>query len=526
MAATESRTGFRLPWSTEDKATDQPADASQDADRPADAEATDAHAADEAPTAAVAVTEPSEAQSESVAPSPAEPPADDGHHEEASVHPTASPASTPRPADGAPKKPTKFLADLTRAMQAAAESSRASTMEQFQGEAKAHIEEVHARSADEATELRKSADEDIVEIRDWSKAELARIREETDRKITQRKADLDVELEEHAARIEQKIELVQKRVATFEAEMDRFFERLLTEDDPAEFAAMAENLPEPPPFDFDLDADLPVHAAAVETPAPGPVAAIAVAEAAPAAAEAATSDAETTEPAPTAEAGTEPVADGGSVIGQAEGTDEGFAVQDDPAAVEAAMKAIEAAYKAAEDGSRTDAKAEPATESDDAASSPSDEPDPRLAALGLEPDLGAAEAEAAEAAAATTDDEIPTIDDDALAARLAGLVPEGGSAPAPRAPAPKAAATSQVVVTGLVSVASIASFKRHLGRLAGVQSVGVSSGPDGEFVFKVAHGADVSLADAIPSLPGFEARVTGTGDGVVNVSARDPESEA
>ncbi len=65
------------------------------------------------------------------------------------------------------------------------------------------------------------------------------------------------------------------------------------------------------------------------------------------------------------------------------------------------------------------------------------------------------------------DDEIPTIGDDALAARLAGLVPEGSPAPAPRAATPKAAATSQVVVTGLVSVASIASFKRHLGRVSG-----------------------------------------------------------
>ncbi len=523
MATTESRTGFRLPWSSEDKATDQPGDASQDADRPAGADATEVHAANEAPTAAVAVTEPRpEAPSEPVEPNPSEPPAEAGHHEEASVHPTTSPAHAPRPADGAPKKPTKFLADLTRAMQAAAEASRASTMEQFQGEAKAHIEEVHARSADEATELRKSADEDIVEIRDWSKAELARIREETDRKITQRKADLDVELEEHAARIEQKIELVQKRVAAFETEMDRFFERLLTEDDPAEFAAMAENLPEPPPFDFDLGVDLPVRASAVEASEPTPVAATA-------AAEPETIEPETVEPAATADAetGTETVAETESAIGQAEG-DEGFAVQDDPAAVEAAMKAIEEAYKAAEDGSRTDAPAEPAAASGEANSeaSPADEPDPRLTALGLQPDLGAAEAEAAAAAAATTDDEIPTIDDDALAARLAGLVPEGGPAPAPRAPAPKAAATSQVVVTGLVSVASIASFKRHLGRLAGVQSVGVSSGPDGEFVFKVAHGADVSLPDAIPSLPGFEARVTSTGDGVVNVSARDPESEA
>ena len=35
----------------------------------------------------------------------------------------------------------------------------------------------------------------------------------------------------------------------------------------------------------------------------------------------------------------------------------------------------------------------------------------------------------------------------------------------------------------------------------GVQSVGVSSGPDGEFVFAVNHAADVVLRDAIPSLP-------------------------
>jgi hypothetical protein len=186
------------------------------------------------------------------------------------------------------------------------------------------------------------------------------------------------------------------------------------------------------------------------------------------------------------------------------------------------MAAIEAAYKAAESEGGPRAEAETETGTETPSETGAEVADPRLAALGLSPDLGAAEAEAAAAA----DEEIPTIDDDALAARLAGLVPPSGSTqPTPRPVAPKAAATSQVVVTGLVSVASIASFKRHLGRVAGVQSVGVSSGPDGEFVFKVAHGADVNLPDAIPTLPGFEARVTGTGDGVVNVSARDPESE-
>jgi len=85
--------------------------------------------------------------------------------------------------------------------------------------------------------------------------------------------------------------------------------------------------------------------------------------------------------------------------------------------------------------------------------------------------------------------------------------------------------TTQVVVTGLVSVASIASFKRHLGRLAGVLTVGVASGPSGEFVFNVTHRPDVSFKDVIPSMPGFAARVTGTGDGVVSVTARDPEAE-
>jgi hypothetical protein len=138
-------------------------------------------------------------------------------------------------------------------------------------------------------------------------------------------------------------------------------------------------------------------------------------------------------------------------------------------------------------------------------------------------DFDSAEAEAAAAARTAVAEEIPTIGDDALAARLAGLVPAAadGSGTAPAEPH-----ATQVVVVGLVSVASIASFKRHLGRLAGVQSVGVSSGPDGEFVFAVHHAPDVVLRDVIPSLPGFQARVTGGAEGTIQVTARDPESEA
>ena len=61
-------------------------------------------------------------------------------------------------------------------------------------------------------------------------------------------------------------------------------------------------------------------------------------------------------------------------------------------------------------------------------------------------------------------DDIPVIGDEALAARLADVLPGGSENGAAETQ------TTQVVVTGLVSVASIASFKRHLGRLTGVET--------------------------------------------------------
>ena len=111
-------------------------------------------------------------------------------------------------------------------------------------------------------------------------------------------------------------------------------------------------------------------------------------------------------------------------------------------------------------------------------------------------------------------------DTESFADRLASLMPGHGDAAGGAEER-----TTQVIVGGLVSVASIASFKRHLGRLQGVTAVAVASGPEGEFVFNVTHRADLSFRDAIPTMPGFAARVTGSGDGIVNVTARDPEAE-
>ncbi|HEY7936937.1 MAG TPA: hypothetical protein VID26_07380 [Candidatus Limnocylindrales bacterium] len=489
MATTESRTGFRLPWSSEERSDKAPVDRTAEApttDEPADAVTGATSAAPEAidETAALSpeaigaesAAEPTEAtESDQTI-------ASDSSAKEASVESTATAPAAPAPSrstsdPSVARKPTKFVLDLTRAMQAAAEESRAQTMSQFQADAKTFIEGIHSRSAVEATDLRKRSDDDIAGIQEWSKAEIARIREETQGKIAERKLGLERELEEHAGQIEYEIDRVQSRVAGFELEMERFFEQLVTEADPTQIAVMAQTLPEPPSF----DASVPWQpsAALAELIGDTPVAA-------------SSSPAETEPEAP--------------AEGAAEVVDS-----------EAAMAAIEAAHQAAEV-----TEGEATTEQAAGGETATDENDPRLAALGLAPNFDAAEAEAA-AEATTADDEIPTMGDDALAARLAGLVPPEGETEARPARA-ASEQTSKVVVSGLVSVASIASFKRHLGRVSGVQSVGVSSGPDGEFVFTVHHDDAVNLSEVVPGLPGFRARVTNAADGVVSVTAHDPES--
>jgi len=339
-------------------------------------------------------------------------------------------AGTSRAATAGPRKPSKFLADLTRAMQTAAESARQETLARLESDAKAYVEGIHARSVDGATDLRRRADDDVAAVREWSKAEVARIREETETRIAARKQGLESEIEQHGAQIERRVEIVQGRVAVFEAEMATFFDGLLAEEDPSRFASLAENLPEPPSFD-DVDE--------IEA------------------------DAATAEP-------------------------------------ETAMAAIQSAAEAA------------AADADSGDS-----------VLGTPPDFAAAEAEAEALAGVGADDEVevPVIGDAELAARLADLVPGDETASDRAEPT-----TTRVVVTGLVSVASIASFKRHLGRLDAVRSVAVSSGPEGDFVFKVVHGAAAQLGEGIPALSGFRARVTGTAEGVIDVAARDPDPEA
>jgi hypothetical protein len=537
MAQTDQRPGgFRLPWSSDQRSTAEQtvtdgepdaAPAMTDTDMSDRGATGQMHNSDDDTTTGIVA----DAQTETAGTEAAEQSSTETYNVPAETA-TATPAST----GPARRQPSKFMADLTKAMLAAAESQRTMTLTQLQTDAKGYTEDIHGRSAELASDLRKRADDDVASIRDWQKAEIARVKEETDQRISARKAGLETQLEHHAAIIEQAIDKVQGQVTSFETEMASFFELLVVESDPTRFAAMAENLPEPPPFEglaIGIDEIMAQAAAAVAIVAPKPE----VEEAPEAEAVAETVEAEASAGTLEAEAVAETV-DVESVGAEAHDS-AGDGGPRTEAEREAAMSAIAAAFEAAAQAEADASRAEAAAERAETAAADGEhgeategsaegegetETDPRLEALS-QSGFDAAEAEAAAGAVSEEQEEIADIGEDALSKRLGTLVPEGVRYPERQASKSGPSSTTQVVVVGLVSVASIASFKRHLGRATGVQSVGVSSGPDGEFVFAVAHGADVSLRDMIPSLPGFQARVTNSGDGVINVTARDPESE-
>jgi enamine deaminase RidA (YjgF/YER057c/UK114 family) len=559
MATTDTRSGFRLPWSTDrsasreataDPAESTPAEAGLDPEPGVASDVVDDHETTQDATGdavrseqeePVTILAPETATTHAHVGSAPAPEATDETPAETSVPEAVAPAQlvAAEPA----RRPTKFLADLTRAMQAAAEQARTATIEQYQADGTAVIEEIHATSANTVGELRRRADDDVAGIKDWSKAEIARIREETEQGIAARREQLEGQLERHAALVEHEIERVRGQLAAFQEAMGRFFDDLAGEEDPARFAARAANLPEPPQFDpTDADAvaallaEPGIGAPALAAPvAPEPEAVVEAPEAPTAAEELAAESEAVVADAPAAEA--EPY-DREAALAAIQAAAEAAAASDaaeaevvespaeaqaeetagEPAQVEAVAEAeveVDAVAEAeVEAASVGDGEAVPADQDSDPFST---ELDPRLAMLGLEPDFAAAAEVAAAEAAAADADAVPEIGGDALAARLSGLVPDATSAE------PAQLVTTQVVTSGLVSVASIASFKRHLGRLDGVGHVGVSSGPDGEFVFAVQHEPSTSLRDLVPTIPGFGARVTDAGDGVVHVSAQDPQ---
>jgi hypothetical protein len=487
MSQTETKPGFRLPWTGERADADASTDGSEGT--AAEAGSTDAEASLATGTDAPAQADGSTGTAEATA------------TEEPGTNDMIDATAT---ATG--RRPTKFMADLSKAMQTAAEASRDETMTRFTADAKVAVEDIRAKSAEEAASLRRQADDDVAAVREWSKSEIARIREETDTRIATRKQALDGEMDDFAHVIETRVQRVNTAVSEYETEMAEFFERLLGEQDPTRIATMAQAMPDPP--------DLSAIAASITEAAPV-VEAAETAEAtygeaetagdtagetgetADATAETASHEAsaevegEASADAPTDE--TTPVAEGeAEMIGAAEGE----ANQDAPA------------YENAE---ATGDTGETATSETPEISDGSEMP---------APDFAAAEAEAAAMSSGLdADDGLSML----AAARLDALTEAPGVENAERSNGSEKI-TTRVVVRGLVSVASIATFKRTLGRVQGVAAIGVASGPDGEFVFTVSHDSSLNLVEAITGLPGFDARISSETPGNIEVAAHDPDT--
>ncbi|MEX1170360.1 MAG: hypothetical protein WEE50_09490 [Chloroflexota bacterium] len=315
------------------------------------------------------------------------------------------------------RRATKFMAELSRAMQAAVENARTETMARFEVEAKSVVDEIHAGATNEAAELRSKADGDVAAIRDWSKSEIARVREETESRISARKAALDDEMVEHAGTIEARTERIAVVVAAYEAELAAFFERLNAEEDPTRIATMAESMPEPPSL---------------------------------------------TDVAASVSSASEPSAERlARVFSPSEGGHGSTGVDFAAAEVEAASFTAD---------------------------------------LESEEELTPPDAE--QLANAAVEEPLPAIED---------------------APAAEHGST-RLVVSGLVSVANIANFKRSLGRLAGVTNIAVASGRDGDFAFTVGHSLGSALSASVQTLPGFDIEITGEHDDAIVVTAKDRET--
>lgn len=493
MASTEPRAGFRPPWAL-----------NVDSD-----ESTDA-----AP-----VTGTAEGTAEDPAPA------------ESSVSEAAAGSSS------GTSTPTKFQVDLARAMRAAAETARQESIERLAAESKVRVEAIRASSADAATELRQRADDDIAEIRDWSKGELARIRTETDAKISDRKSWLATEIEAHEESIEVLVSAVTSRVSAFEAELEAFFGRLAAEEDPTRIAMLAQALPDVP----SLDDDAVIEAAGSAADA---VATSAIETSAPTAADDLSAsddpvDAEVTSGMsdPVVEA-TSQFEETGQL--EAEATAEGTS----ESTIETEASGSTDPWADAPGWGRPVGSTPDVTDHADA-SEPFAAVERRLAAFGLE----AGSAEPAAAVEPTTDvvagEEIGVTEGaaevvtEAQAAHDAVAVSdpvsfdlvaeafvsdEAAAVTESSADAAAAPTETSVVVDGLISVASIAGFKRSLSRFDGVHSVTVSSGPDGEFIFAVRHDATTALETALPTMPGYGARVTASEAGQISVSAHDAEN--
>jgi hypothetical protein len=371
----------------------------------------------------------------------------------------AAPAAAAKPASDEPAAPAEssdeFMRDLVAAMRAVAEEARHAGVTELKAKADVQVKTLEADAEKRRAELSRASDEDIAGIGKWAESEADRIKQEAEQKIVARKARLDQELAADGSRTEAEAKAVRDRVAAYEAELAAYHAQLSQINDPAAFAAAAKRLPKPPA--------LGGSAAAASIPAP-------------------------TE-APASES-------------------------TDAAAGEAATNGVSADPDATNADALASRLAEldatlPKVEAEGAAAAPADSAEPTAA---TQPEPAAPEsapAEPAPAASASSDAPAP-----------AAAEPAAADAPARAAPAATGVdpAVTEVVVKGLGSFGAITGFRQSLSGVDGIESVALSLGQTGEFVFRATHAPGFDVRSAIAALEGDGAKIEERPEGGLRVT--------
>jgi len=139
-----------------------------------------------------------------------------------------------------------FLAELTRAMQAAAERQREEIATVIDDDAAGQVEIARKRGAAEAGELRRAAERDVDGIQAWAAQETERIRREANQRTDERRKELEAHLAKHESIIDCEVVGVGVAVKDYRSTLDEFFAQLRGADSPSELARLAGSLPPPP----------------------------------------------------------------------------------------------------------------------------------------------------------------------------------------------------------------------------------------------------------------------------------------
>jgi hypothetical protein len=202
-----------------------------------------------APESAIGVAEPLGEEPETTDAESIEPPGEaslsdaDAATAEAAAAAAAATATAESSDEG-----SEFMAELVRAMQAAAGLERARIGEDIDRRRQQQIDEVQARKAAEADRMRELAAEDVQAIEAWVEVETARIQLERERRATAVQEDLETSLAEHSTKIDREIETLDRAISIYRAQVEAFFDSLDGETDPILIAQKAASRPVFPAF--------------------------------------------------------------------------------------------------------------------------------------------------------------------------------------------------------------------------------------------------------------------------------------